>query len=307
MIDIVIATYNSEDRIGKTLESLAASTLPKDRWRIFLMNNNSQDRTKEIAESYADKINVQVIDVPAPGKSRALNAAIPHLTSDLILFADDDVDIDARWMESLIAAAAANPEYDIFTGRIVGKWEKEPDADLKSWIPLGSTFAVHERETSGACEAGKVWGPNMAYRKTIFDEGFRFNETIGPTPSAFYAMGEDTELAQRAFEAGHRVYYSADAVVIHTIKQATVNEDWVIRRAERLGYGRFVISPDRPHARIFPDAIPFHFEIILRLLFWSCIYPLTYLMPRCKHRFWSRWKFFYFRGLYKSYRDYAGK
>ncbi len=306
-IDIVIATYNSEDRIGRTLESLSRSTLPKDQWRLLVMNNNSRDNTKAVVESFADKINVQVIDVPMPGKSKALNAALAHLMQDLILFTDDDVDLDERWMESMIAAAHNNASYDIFTGRIIGKWEKEPDAKLKTWIPVGSTYAIHERETSGDCDPGMVWGPNMAYRKRIFDEGFRFNEKIGPTPAAFYAMGEDTELAQRAFEAGHKVYYTADAVVVHTIKHATVNEDWVIRRAERLGYGRFVISPGNPHKRILPDALPFQYEIVLRLFFWACFYPVTFIMPRSKHRFWSRWKFYYFRGLYKSYRDYAQK
>jgi GT2 family glycosyltransferase len=223
----------------------------------------------------------------------------------MVLFTDDDVDLAPDWIEKMLAAAHDNPSCDVFTGKIVGKWEIEPPEDLKSWIPMGSTFAVHERETSGDCDPGMVWGPNMAYRRKVFDGGIRFNEKIGPTPAAFYAMGEDSEMAQRAAEKGHKVFYAADAVVIHTIKAATVNEDWVIRRAERLGYGRFVIEPNNPHTRIFPTWVPMGAEVTFRFLFWAALYPLTFLMPRSERRFWTRWGFYYYRGLFKSWRDYA--
>lgn len=299
-IDVVIATYNSEKRIGKTFESLCELDFPKDQWRLLIINNNSTDNTRHIAEAYNNRLPITIIDAPVPGKSAALNSAIPHFAADLIVFTDDDVRLAPDWLTNMKAEADVHPDYAIFAGKIVGEWEIEPDAKLRSWIPIGSTYATHEREESGPCEPGIVWGPNMAIRKTVFDAGHQFNVKVGPQPAKFYPMGQDTEMARRLNDAGFQCYYTTKPIVYHAIKKATINEDWVIRRAERLGYGIFIVHPRENFKQKLPS-LPLWLELLLLRLLWSCVYPATFLLPRIKHRFWSRWKYFFYRGLHKGF------
>jgi glycosyltransferase involved in cell wall biosynthesis len=304
-VNVVIACYNGAKHLPKTLESLANSTLAQDRWRLIFVNNNSTDNTKEVALNYEDRLPITVIDALKPGKSNALNAAIPHLDADFIIFTDDDAEVAPDWMEQLLKASREQPDYDVFTGKIIGKWEKEPDAKLKSWIPLGSTYAIHEREDSGPCDPGKVWGPNMACRRKVFDSGLRFNPLIGPQPIKPYPMGQDTEFAKRAYANGHTSYYTADAKVTHLIKAETINEDWVIRRAERLGYGLFAEDMSREYTNRISSFLPTKLDILFSRIIWTAVYPFTFLLPRCKHRFWLKWRYFHFKGLWNGYQRFV--
>jgi len=307
-IDIVIATYNAEKRIVGTLESFckmaAATDIPDCLWRIIFINNNSSDKTREILESYKDRLPLEILECPAPGKSRALNSAIPLFKGELIVLSDDDVEIAPDWLIKIHSCVLENPDYSVFAGRIKGMWEQELEPDLKSWIPVGSTYALHDKDmVSGPCDPGKVWGPNMALRRSVFDSGLRFDERIGPTPAKFYAMGEETDLAKRAACQGFKTFFNADAVVNHLVKKETVNEDWIIRRAERLGYGIFAVGR-KNYDRKMPDFVPLFLEVLFFFCFWACFYPLTNFMKRSKRRFWSRWKFYYYRGLLRGYQDF---
>lgn len=49
---ILIAARNEEKVIGNLIESLKAQTYPKEKMDIFVLLNNSSDKTKEIAQSY---------------------------------------------------------------------------------------------------------------------------------------------------------------------------------------------------------------------------------------------------------------
>ncbi|MDH5722385.1 MAG: glycosyltransferase family 2 protein [Alphaproteobacteria bacterium] len=306
--EIIIATYNAENRIGRTLDSLSRmaqhTALEEGDWRIVVVNNNSSDRTREVVESYKDKLPLEILDCPAPGKSKAQNMAVERIKADLVIFSDDDVEVAPDWMDKIVACAHQCRDFDVFSGFIKGHWEEELDPDFRSWIPVGSTYALHDEDmVSGPCDPGKVWGPNMALRRSVFDAGLRFDERIGPTPEKLYAMGGETDLARRAAAKGFKSYFIAEAVVNHLVKKETVNEEWIVKRAERLGYGIFVDGKDN-YPRKMPDFVPVFLEVLFFFCFWACLYPLTFLMRRSKRKFWSRWKFYYYRGLIKGYQEF---
>ncbi|MCH4545377.1 glycosyltransferase [Rhizobium changzhiense] len=304
-IDVVIATYNGGKRLRRTLESLTRLTLPKSDWRLLMVLNACTDNSRSEAEAFSAILPMTIIEVAEPGKSHALNEAVPHYQSDLVAFTDDDVTVDPEWLSAMIDAAAAHPAYGVFTGKIVGRWEREPSAKLRRWVPLGSTYAVNENPVSAPCGPGEVWGPNTVYRRAVFDAGLRYNKDVGPRPGKLYPMGQDTEMATRVCQAGFSAYYVAEAVVEHTIKADTVSEDWVVRRAERLAYGIFAIGDRGGYRRRFPKPVPLAADIALNRFFWSLVYPLTFILPEGKQRFWAKWRFFYFRGLWSGYKRFS--
>ncbi len=56
LISVVVTTKNEEKHIGNCLASIAAQDYPSDRLEIIVVDNDSDDKTKEIARKYTDKV-----------------------------------------------------------------------------------------------------------------------------------------------------------------------------------------------------------------------------------------------------------
>ena len=53
---MVVTTKNEEKNISKCLESVRGQTYPQEALEVIVVDNYSTDRTKEIAQKYADKV-----------------------------------------------------------------------------------------------------------------------------------------------------------------------------------------------------------------------------------------------------------
>jgi hypothetical protein len=84
-------------------------------------------------------------------------------------------------------------------------------------------------------------GPNMAVRKSVFDDGLRFDPTIGPQGST-YAMGSELEFVKRLARHGYKAWHVRNARVAHFIRDFQMTRDWILRRAIRLGRGLYRIG-----------------------------------------------------------------
>lgn len=302
-VTVIISSYNGAARLPRTLDSLARQTLPADRWELLAVDNNSADDTFEVLMRYRELLPLTPLTHPVPGKSGALNAAIGRARGELVVFTDDDIEADREWLEALVASADAQPDFGIFGGRIVPEWEERPDAPFLDWIPLGSTFAVIDDEESGPCDPSKVWGPNTAIRRSLLTPDVRYREDIGPVPADKFAMGEDTEIVLRLARRGVRTWRCAEAVIHHFVPAASVNERWVQRRAERLGYGKPVISPEEVPDGPRLGGVPI--RTWLEALGWAVRAALLYPLPSNRLRFWAIWKTYYMRGYIAGLRRYG--
>lgn len=95
MLSIVVPTYNEENYLPRLLSSLKRQTF-RD-FEIIVADNNSQDRTREIALNYGCKV-VQG-GYPSEGRNRGAEAAI----GNIILFLDADVVIHSPYfLESTV-------------------------------------------------------------------------------------------------------------------------------------------------------------------------------------------------------------
>ena len=59
MISVVVPTYNEEQNIEGCLRSLADQTVPRDTYEIIVVDGNSKDKTRELAEPLADRVFTQ--------------------------------------------------------------------------------------------------------------------------------------------------------------------------------------------------------------------------------------------------------
>ena len=86
-ISIIIPTYNAEDTILKTVESVQQQTFSDIE--IILINDGSTDRTLELLQNIKDK-RLKVFSYENGGLSVARNRGIFHATGEFISFIDAD-------------------------------------------------------------------------------------------------------------------------------------------------------------------------------------------------------------------------
>jgi len=94
-VSVVIPAYNEEGFIDKCLRSVRAQTVPCE---IVVCDNNSTDRTCEIAKRYANK----VVHESRQGVVHAFNAACKAAAGDLIAFTGADCMVPPDWIEKFL-------------------------------------------------------------------------------------------------------------------------------------------------------------------------------------------------------------
>lgn len=305
-VTVIFSSYNGARRLRRTLDSLVAQNLPRDHWELIAVDNNSTDDTFAVLESYRGRLPIVPLQQPVPGKSGALNMALDLARGDLVVFTDDDIEAEPTWISAIVACAAANPDFGIFGGRIVPDWERDPgDQPFLKWIPMGSTFAIVDEAESGPCDPTKIWGPNTIIRRGLLGPETRYREDIGPLPGGLFAMGEDSEIVLRLARRGVKTYRCAEAVIHHFVPAASMNERWVQKRAERLGYGMPAVFPEEVPEGPRVNGVPI--RIWLETLAWSLRAAVLYPLPSSRLRFWAIWKTYYMRGYIAGLRRYAAR
>lgn len=101
LVTVVVPAYNEETLIGATLEALLADQSVSIR--VIVVANGCTDRTAEIARCYE----VEVIELPQSGVSRARNVGASRADSEYVLFLDADISPDPGFLAGLVERATA--------------------------------------------------------------------------------------------------------------------------------------------------------------------------------------------------------
>jgi poly-beta-1,6-N-acetyl-D-glucosamine synthase len=88
-ISLLIPAYNEDDVIARKIENSLALDYPAELLEIVVASDGSKDRTVETAQSLADGQRVRVLAFPENrGKVATLNASIPQLRGEIVVFSD---------------------------------------------------------------------------------------------------------------------------------------------------------------------------------------------------------------------------
>src|SRR3978361_73592 len=86
-VALVIAAHNEEDVIEAKLENALALDYPREKLRIIVASDASNDRTDELVRAYADR-GVELSVCPRGGKVNAQNVTVRALDSEIFAFSD---------------------------------------------------------------------------------------------------------------------------------------------------------------------------------------------------------------------------
>jgi glycosyltransferase involved in cell wall biosynthesis len=196
-VSVVVATRDRASRLADLLESLRSQTLPGERFEVIVVDDGSRDGTAELLAGVGNAGIRVVTRSSGGGPSAARNDGWRVARAPLVAFTDDDCVATPGWLAALVDASAARP------GAIVqGRTDPIP-AERDRLGPFSRSLWVDGGPYYQTC--------NIAYPRELLERLGGFDA------DAFPFVGEDTDLAWRAIEAGASVYFEPAAHVHHAV------------------------------------------------------------------------------------------
>lgn len=211
-VSVIVCAFNEEALLGDCLSALSKQTYAKDRYEILVIDDESTDRTPEIAENFIASLSplsprMRWIRIAHGGLSVARNAGIVHSAGDIIAFIDGDAVAAPTWLEKLVVPFLEGADY--VGGRI-------DLLNTESWVARFLQNTRHRQFFGPKVLSVQLIGCNMAYRKEIF-------EAVGGFFENFVSRGDEVSLRESIPES-FRYKPARDAVVLHerpsTLKSA---------------------------------------------------------------------------------------
>ena len=133
-LSVIICTYNPHaGRLARTLEGLAAQTLPYSQWECILVDNAS---SPALTTPDVPLVNIRCIRELRPGLNSARRCGLRAATGELCVFVDDDNVLAPDYLENAIRLTEANPKVGAYGGRSIPEFETPPAEWTREFFDL---------------------------------------------------------------------------------------------------------------------------------------------------------------------------
>ncbi len=238
-ISVIICTRNRLDDFQVALESLLnQSRLPNE---VLVVDSSDSREVEEYIGSISIPVKVNYIH-SEPGLTLQRNVGVRSSEGDLIIFFDDDVDLDESYLSEVekIFVCDAKDEIGAVGGRIVSP-HSEHSKSILYWLGpkifslirlvfglVGngsgrfrwSGMPTHPVTSSSSKNIECLSGCCMAFRREVFKK-VTFDEAL-----IRYGLMEDADISKQVLDAGYKIYYQASAHLIHHVSPSNRLQRW---------------------------------------------------------------------------------
>lgn len=275
-ITVIVCTFNRFQSLAKALESVARSKVPESiQWEVLVVDNNSRDATRSVVEEFCrrEPSRFRYLFEPKQGKSHALNSGCQAANADVLVFMDDDVEVDSHWLQNL-TARLDRKEWAGAGGRILPERGFVP----QRWMDLSSRYGLAPLAMfDPGGEPGELreppFGTNMAFRKEMFSRHGCFRLDLGPQPGG-EIKNEDVEFGARLLAAGEQIWYEPSAIVYHAIPQHRVRKSYFLKWWYGKGRADIREFGSECGQRLSVFGVPL--VLFRRLIIWTARWLLTF-------------------------------
>lgn len=197
-ISLVIAAYNEEKCIGRTIENKLGLDYPREKMEIIVVSDGSSDGTDEVCRGYVRQGVRLVRQESRSGKTAALNRAVSCAEGEIVVFSDAN-SLYARTALKKLVRSFDDPEIGYVTGKMV--------------------YADEEGTMAGAgCGAYMRYENFLREKETLVGSVVGVNGGIDAIRKGLYRPMADDQLPDfvaplRVVERGFRVVYEPEAVL----------------------------------------------------------------------------------------------
>lgn len=210
-ISVIIPTFNRAGSIGDTLQALADQTLERERYEVIIVDDGSQDATKEVVSSFAAQQPTFNLRYERHEVNRyraaACNTGARAARGTFVVFTDDDIRPVPEWIAAHLERHRSENREVSVTGMVLYPlvWERR-----SNWVRFGNdnyrTSLYYERRNE-LLPPNRFAGGNSSLRRETFFRVGGFNESI--------RRAEDVTMGCQLVEAGVPLLCEPKALVYH--------------------------------------------------------------------------------------------
>lgn len=258
-LDVIVPTYNRQDLLERTLASLLAAPVPEMlQVRVTVVDNNSQDATRQVVEQWQPKFagRLNYVLERKQGRSPAINAGIMATDGDLVGMIDDDEEMDFGWY-ARVASAFADPELDFIGGACLPRWGMECPA----WLPRDYLGVIGWIEGSDKAQAfgdgygGLLVGGNAVIRRALLERVGLYATTLGRSGGNLLSA-EDQDMFERLMATNARGLYLPDLIIYHYVPPERLTKRYFRRWCFWNGVSLGMIDRERRAPVVYLGGIP---------------------------------------------------
>ncbi len=224
---IIVPTYNRKLKLRQCLDSLFTQIYPKDAFEIIVIDDGSNDGTKDMLEALS-KINpnLKYFIQQHKGPAVARNLGIKYASAEIIGFTDSDCILNKDWVRQMVQAHRL--EKDIAA---IGGATEVASHNIKAKVSQFLSDGAIATEVKGKPETIFFPTCNVSFKRDYLVNGF--NELF-PFPA-----GEDLDLFWRIFKNGGRFSYRQDIKIFHDCHTNIIS---FLKQAYMYGRGNYLVQ-----------------------------------------------------------------
>ena len=261
---IIVPVHNKAGLTRRCLESILAAPM-ETPYEILVVDDASTDSTPELLAGFG--VAVRRVTLPAKsGFAAACNAgAAAALSSDFVLFLNNDTVASAGWLDALVRYADAHPAAAVVGAKLVypeGTVQHAGVVICRDGMPrhLYQGFPGDHPAVNHARVFQAVTGACMLVRREAFERAAGFDPE-------YRNCLEDIDLCLRLRELGTEIHYCHESVLVHYESATRGRRSMEFDEAVRLYRSRWL---ETAH----PDDLDYYVEDGLLRLSYPGAYPL---------------------------------
>jgi len=264
-VSIVVCTHSLDNlqNLVDAVDSLLNQT--HKEMEVIVVVDGNRELYERIVKVYDAQGNVKImVTEESLGAFGAGNVGVKAARGDVIAFLDDDAVGEKRWIGNLVDIYEKSDAISV-GGKILPIWlSKKPDyfPEELGWL-VGITHEGFAEEK--VAEVRNTFGPNMSFRREVFEKIGLLNEKLGfAKGGTTYMQGAEPEFALRMKnKLGQGVIYNPEAIVYHKIPPSKTRPRILLRRAFYQGYSKALMKRRSPS----PEALATEESYLKDLLF----------------------------------------
>jgi GT2 family glycosyltransferase len=213
MVSIVSINYDQPVVTCEMLDSLRKVTYPNFE-TIIVENGSPTKKPDQIRDNYPEA--KLIISKENLGFAGGNNIGLKEVKGDYILLLNNDTEVPADFLDSMVDLMESNPEIGIVSPKIYYFHEKNVlqyagTSPIDPITSRGRHYGNKEKDEGQFDEVTETYYPHgacMMFRKSILEE-------LGLLYEGYFLYYEEYDFTERVRKAGYKIYFQPNSYILH--------------------------------------------------------------------------------------------